>query len=202
MTTMTHERFQELLSDAIEGTLAPLTRQGFETHRRDCPECARIAAAFSRTLQALHRFPQLEVPAGFIEKILNRTSRRAPVAGLGEALVAWLRFPRLGPAGVMILLAIPLMLLAGTKEGRWMTRRVSIATHRTYSDAVRLYHKSDDLKERVAAARGTLPARLGETVGWIRNRFGGQPADQKKERPELERRDLRSGFNEDAATRA
>jgi len=167
---MSHERFRNSLSDYLEETLSAAEHRELETHLGTCPECSLLATRLRETLGRLHAFPRLEVPADFTARVLERTIRR-PLRPW-EIVWSWVGLPRLSPAAAAALLALPLIFLAGTRDGRQLTRETSMAVHRTYSDAVRLYHRRGDLRETAVAAGKRIPGQLEGTVDWIRQRIG------------------------------
>ncbi|HEU5182693.1 MAG TPA: zf-HC2 domain-containing protein [Candidatus Polarisedimenticolia bacterium] len=171
---MTHEKFQELLGDYAEGMLPVGAMSAFGRHLASCPSCAALTDAYTSALADLHAFPRLEVPSGFTERVLARTTRRPP---LWSVVAGWLGLPRLrlNPAAAGALCSLVLVLVMGTSEGKRVVRELNMATHRTYSNAVRLYVKSSDLKETAAAVGKQIPGRLEGTVDWVRERWGKKP---------------------------
>ena len=171
---MTHEKFQELLGDYAEGMLPVGAMTAFSQHLASCPSCAALTDAYTSALADLHAFPRLEVPAGFTQRVLERTTRRPPVWSI---LTAWMGLPRfrLSPAAAGALCSLLLVGLMGTSEGKRVARELNMATHRTYSNAVRLYVKSSDIKETAAAMRKQIPGRLEGTMDWVRERLGKKP---------------------------
>jgi hypothetical protein len=72
------EEWQELLVDALDGTLAPSDSAAFTLHTRDCMACAQLLEETRRGsewLGYLHHAP--EAPGDLVEKILARTSGTA-----------------------------------------------------------------------------------------------------------------------------
>ncbi len=181
---MTHERFQDLLSDYLESCLSPGDLREFEAHLAGCQECSRLAVQFRRTLLDLKVFPRVEVPAGFTERVLEKTTRRHKVRSPWEVLWSYVALPRLSPAAAAVLLAIPMIFLAGTRDGRALTREVSMAAHQTYSNAVRLYSRRSDLRQSAVTAGRKIPEQvLEETVDWLRQRIGSTE-DEKNPQPD------------------
>ena len=180
---MSHERFESLLSDYADGIL-PLTQlRAFGEHLSSCGRCAALADSFTSALADLHSFPRLEVPVSFSQSILERTTRR-PSAW--EAFQAWLGLPRLSlsPSAAGALLCVLLLFMAGTTDGKRIARELNMATHQTYSNAVRLYYRSGDLKETAASMGRRIPGQLEGTVDWLRHRLGKTPdSDPKTQEP-------------------
>ena len=179
---MTHDNFKALLGDYAEGILPVGQMRAFRQHLTSCSSCAAVADAYTSALADLHSFPRLEVPEGFTLRVLERTSRKpAP----WEAFWAWLGLPRLrlSPASAGALLSMLLLFLAGTSDGKRVAREINMATHQTYSNALRLYYRSSDLKETAAAMRKKIPGQLEGSMDWIRQRLEKQPASEPRPAP-------------------
>jgi putative zinc finger protein len=170
---MTHESFQALLGDYAEGILPVGQMRGFRDHLASCASCACLADAYTSALADLHAYPRLEVPEGFTLRVLQQTTRR-PSAW--AAFWAWLGLPRFGltPASAGALLSMLLLFLAGTSDGKRVAREINMVTYQTYSNAVRLYYRSSDLKETATTVGRKIPGRLEGSMDWIRQRLGGQ----------------------------
>lgn len=171
---MNHSQFQALLGDYAEGILPVGQMKAFRDHLISCPGCSALADAYTSTLADLHAFPRIEVPEGFTRKVLEKTTRRPSFA---EGFWAWLGLPRLRltTASAGAILSMLLLFLAGTSEGKRVAREINMATFQTYSNAVRLYYRSSDLKETAAAMGKKLPGQLEGSVDWIRQRLEKQP---------------------------
>jgi putative zinc finger protein len=171
---MTHESFEALLGDYAEGILPVGQMRAFRNHLTSCSRCAALADAYTSALADLHSFPRLEVPEGFTLRVLEKTTRRPPA---WDALWGWLGLPRfrLTPASAGALLSMLLLFLAGTSDGKRVAKEINMATYQTYSNALRLYYRSSDLKETAAAVGKKIPGRLEGSVDWIRQRLEKQP---------------------------
>ena len=197
---MTHERFRDLVSDYLDRSLSPGDLRELETHLAGCSECSLLAEKVRLALRELQSYPRLEVPAGFSAKVLEKTTRRDRVPGAWEILWSYIALPRLSPAAAAAILAIPLILMAGTRDGRQLTREVSMAAHQTYSNAIRLYSRRSDLKETAVTVGRKLPGQIEETVDWIRKRIGSgetgaAPAPESREPKQQSFRSLDRGLN-------
>ena len=197
---MTHERFRELVSDYLDRSLSPADLRDFETHLAGCAGCSRLAETVQQALRDLQSYPRLEVSAGFTARVLEKTTRRDRVPGPWEILWSYISLPRLSPAAAAALLAIPLILMAGTRDGRQLTREVSMAAHQTYSNAIRLYSRRSDLRETAVTVGRKLPAQIEETVDWIRRQIGSEeagkaPAPENREPKQQSFRSLDRGLN-------
>jgi hypothetical protein len=73
-----------------------------------------------------------------------------------------------------------LLFLAGTSDGKRVAREINMATHQTYSNALRLYYRSSDLKETAAAVGKKSPGQLEGSMDWIRQRLEKQPPGEPR----------------------
>jgi anti-sigma factor RsiW len=197
---MTHERYQDLVSDYLDRSLSPGDLRDFETHLAGCAECSRLTEKVRQALRDLQSYPRIEVSAGFAARVLEKTTRRDRVPGAWDVLWSYVALPRLSPAAAAALLAIPLILMAGTRDGRQLTREVSMAAHQTYSNAIRLYSRRSDLGETAVTVGRKLPGQIEETVDWIRRQIGSgeagkAPAPESREPKQQSFRSLDRGLN-------
>ncbi len=178
-----HQVFRDRLGDFADGALAETAAAEFLAHRRDCPECDRLAGAYLHALQDLHELPRLPVPSGFSLRVLERTTRRGREASPWSSFWIWLGLPRLQftPAATAALFAMLFIFLAGTPDGHLIAREFSMATHQTYSSAVRLYYRSSDLKDTAQKVGRRIPGQIEDTVEWIRRRL--EPAEKPGSSP-------------------
>jgi hypothetical protein len=201
---MTHQAIRELLSEYADQRLDPAQRAAFESHLEGCAACTRLARSFLAALDEMHAFPSLEVSPGFVQTVMDRTVRRPSPGGWLDRVIRSLRMPRLSPAAAMALLALPVLLFAGTPQGRSLGREMTRVSHRAYSEVVRLYYRSGDFRDTAVAVRQKLPDQIGSTVDWIRQRLG-KPApavEEESNRPEDPKRDIRSGAGLEDSPRA
>jgi len=187
-----HQQFQGLLGDYAEGILPVGQMKAFRDHLISCRECAHLADAYTSTLADLHAFPRLEVPEGFTLRVLERTTRKPSRV---ETFWAWLGLPRfrLSPASAGAVLSMLLLFLAGTTQGKRVAREINMATYQTYSNAVRLYYRTSDLKETAAAMGRKLPGQLEGSVDWIRQRLEKQPEGGSHPAKPEDRRSVSAG---------
>ncbi len=179
---MTHRNWEDQLGDFLDGSLSAVRRGELETHLRECADCSRMVESIASTLRILHSFPSLDVPPDFTEGVLRRTTRRNHEGAFWEIPWLGLRIPRVTPLGAAALLALPLFLLVGSPRERQALREASMAAHRTYSDAVRLYYRREDLKESAVALGEKIPGQLEQSVGWLRQRFGREEGPKQPRR--------------------
>ena len=70
-------RARELFSDHLEGNLDPSLRGELHDHLVTCRACAALRAAFGEVVDALRTAPELPVPLGLVERVIEATRRLA-----------------------------------------------------------------------------------------------------------------------------
>ena len=111
---MNCERVRDLLSEAIDGTLAPAESAAFHAHLGDCGPCRLQFGELKESLALLAELPRVEPSEGFDDAVwtLIRAERRARDGGLRQrvgrvleewgTVGAWLRFAPLGAAAALL----------------------------------------------------------------------------------------------------
>jgi hypothetical protein len=66
--------FDALLADALDGNLGGTKRMRFDAHRDSCPACAAMFEETQAGLNWLKALPEVDPPAGFVERVLIATS--------------------------------------------------------------------------------------------------------------------------------
>jgi len=66
--------FDALLTDALDGVLSGPKLVRFNTHKSGCPACAAMFAEAEAGMNFLTALPELDLPAGFAERVLLATS--------------------------------------------------------------------------------------------------------------------------------
>lgn len=86
------ERFERLISLAVDGEATPEEQARLERHLASCPDCRAYYADIRRIHQAFIR-EDMEVPEGFSERLMDRVreTKQDPVRDGGKKTV---RFPR------------------------------------------------------------------------------------------------------------
>jgi len=104
----------DLVSEAIDGTLAPADSDRFHAHLTACPRCRALFGDVKECLTLLAEQPTLEAREGFDERVwarirAERSPRadgwRARIARWGESLVAdgaWTRWAPIGAAAALL----------------------------------------------------------------------------------------------------
>ena len=64
------------LCDRVDGRLGAVDRELVDAHLRHCTECAELLVELERLPDDLARLASVEPGAGFVEQVLERTSRR------------------------------------------------------------------------------------------------------------------------------
>jgi anti-sigma factor RsiW len=101
---------QDLLSEAIDGTLPASQAQRFQDHLAACPPCRLLFADVKDSLGLLTALPAIEVSAGFDDAVRARLRREQ--ASIRPTLAdrfarwreagAWLRWAPLGAAAALL----------------------------------------------------------------------------------------------------
>lgn len=70
-------RARELFSDHLEGNLDPSLRGELHDHLVTCRACSALRAAFGEVVDALRTAPELPVPLGLVDRVIEATRRLA-----------------------------------------------------------------------------------------------------------------------------
>ncbi|HJS58689.1 MAG TPA: zf-HC2 domain-containing protein [Vicinamibacteria bacterium] len=70
-------RARELFSDHLEGNLDPSLRGELHDHLVTCRSCAALRAAFGEVVDTLRTAPELPVPLGLVDRVIEATRRLA-----------------------------------------------------------------------------------------------------------------------------
>ena len=60
----------EVVTDYLEGTMAPRQRERFETHLAGCPHCREYLAQMRQTLEVLGRIEPDDLPPGAQDELV------------------------------------------------------------------------------------------------------------------------------------
>lgn len=80
--------FDALLADALDGNLGGTKRMRFEAHRASCAACSAMFEETQAGLTWLKGLPEVDLPAGFVERVMIATSG-APAPAKAEAPKGW-----------------------------------------------------------------------------------------------------------------
>jgi hypothetical protein len=116
-TMLDCKKVQPLLSEYVDGTLAPNTAWDVKLHVASCAVCARIADELAATATLLQSLPTLEPSANFEAALAKRLADKVltpkrPSLGqrIADALGGWWSRPALRPAlasGVALAALLP-----------------------------------------------------------------------------------------------
>ena len=73
---MTCADARDRFSDVVDERLSPAERHEFDTHLAGCAECRRDFERFTATVSLMRSTPPVHAPAGFVDRVLQHTSRR------------------------------------------------------------------------------------------------------------------------------
>jgi hypothetical protein len=84
--TWTCDQVETLLSDYVEGLLAPAERVEFEAHVQSCAECAPLVQSVRSLVTELHAMEEVELPPRMVYAILEQTLGPREKANKWEAV--------------------------------------------------------------------------------------------------------------------
>ncbi|HET7294992.1 MAG TPA: zf-HC2 domain-containing protein [Vicinamibacteria bacterium] len=86
-------RARELFSDHLEGNLDPSLKGDLHDHLVTCRACAALRAAFGEVVDALRTAPELPVPLGLVDRVVEATRRlgRPRAAFRPQAMPLWMQ---------------------------------------------------------------------------------------------------------------
>lgn len=166
-------RSQELLSDDVEGTLAPPLATELEEHLAACGECRELRDALAAVMDALAPESLPEPPADLHERILAKTlpSVRQRVTTGSEPVLFPSGWPAaasfLAAAAVFVLVLLwrpPGVLSDWSREASRTARQVYSFGVRTASDAQRFVAELNVLRMTVGVAFEDRLDRLNERL--------------------------------------
>lgn len=111
---MNCDRVQDLLSEAIDGSLSPAESGSFHAHLAGCAACRTTLAELRESLALLNELPAVEPREGFDDAVwtLIRAERRAVGVGLRQRVIraldelagagGWMRWAPLGAAAALL----------------------------------------------------------------------------------------------------
>jgi anti-sigma factor RsiW len=122
------ERARELFSDHLEGDLDPRYRNELHDHLVTCRTCAALRAAFAEVVDALRTAPELPVPHGLVERVIEATRRLATPRSVFRppAMPLWMQ----AAAAVVAVALTAGVLAAMSPETRSRLARVKDRTQR------------------------------------------------------------------------
>jgi anti-sigma factor RsiW len=105
-------RARDLFSDHLDGVLDPALRGDLHEHLVGCPSCSALRAAFGEVVDTLRTTPDLPVPLGLVDRVIEAT-RRLPKAALrAPRMPLWLQ-----AAAAVLALAITGLVVFAVQPG-------------------------------------------------------------------------------------
>jgi anti-sigma factor RsiW len=107
-------RARDLFSDHLDGALDPSLKGQLHEHLVTCPSCSALRAAFGEVVDTLRTTPELPVPLGLVDRVVEAT-RRLPRPGFrAPRMPLWMQ----AAAAALALAVTGLVLLASQPESR------------------------------------------------------------------------------------
>jgi hypothetical protein len=148
---MNCQRFEEWISDYLDGYLSGAERTDFESHRLACNGCRELFKQIQEVVSLCRDFPEAEPPVTLAERILSATlgeKRRISARSLFD--LSWLRLvisPQFAVGAGLVLCFIGLVsgLALPSKPGEDSTpvavlAKLDVYTHKIYSQGLKLYN--------------------------------------------------------------
>jgi hypothetical protein len=138
-------RVEELLSDHLEGSLHQILNAELEAHLASCAACRELREALGEVVLALRAYPELEAPAGLVERVTRAVlaQPRGVVVRPAFVVPSWVQAAAAGFA--LIALGAMLMVIGPERPTRAAQRLVGQTVHAGSS----LVEKKDRLVEDV-----------------------------------------------------
>lgn len=107
---------REWMSYALDNALTPTEEQKFLAHLAECPACRQEFQELKALIEELRAIPQLELPEGYHEELMEKLSAAVPNAAPKKkrSLPGWQRYGALA-AGFLVLVAVGLTASNGLK---------------------------------------------------------------------------------------
>src|SRR5579864_7003465 len=169
---MQHNEFEQLLSDALDGTLTGTQLDRFQAHAQTCKACGPLLAEAEAGRSWLRDLTEVEPPANLVANILASTTGvdtqrlratvrepqrhvswlerlQASVSGYFEPIWATVRQPRFAMSFGMAFFALSVGLtVAGVKPAdlRQVSLRPSAIRHTYYNTQARVVHYYENVR--------------------------------------------------------
>lgn len=120
-------RARDLFSDHLDGALDPSLKGELHEHLVTCPSCSALRAAFGEVVDTLRTAPELPVPLGLVDRIVEATRRLPrPSAFRAPRMPLWMQ----ATATVLALAVTGLVLVSLRPESRTSLVRLKERTVR------------------------------------------------------------------------
>lgn len=142
---------EELLSDAVEGSLAGVQRDELDRHLAGCPACRALRDAVRDVRTFLIESPVVEAPDDLVSRVAEFSRQRRSAVGAGrQAALRWSRGLRLA-AALVLMASGAVLLIPGNPAGRALdTRRFGT---QVINFGVQLAERKDRLVEDLRMLR-------------------------------------------------
>ncbi|MGQ9801139.1 MAG: anti-sigma factor family protein [Candidatus Saccharicenans sp.] len=153
-----------LFSAYLEAELQPGTKAELEAHLMLCPDCCRLLEATRALETEWSRLPELEPPAGLVQKLYSiPETAAARKVGQKARFSGWKFW--LSPAFQPVLASLTVVLvvfslLSFTTPGRSLKKSATLELRRTYSLAQKTLVKAGVLKDKLDGYRENFMASL------------------------------------------
>jgi len=107
-------RARDLFSDHLDGVLDPRLKGELHEHLVTCPSCAALRAAFGEVVDALRATPELPVPMGLVDRVVEATRRLPRPAFRVPRMPFWMQ----AAAALLAVAVTGLVLIAVRPETR------------------------------------------------------------------------------------
>lgn len=184
---MNCRRSQELMSDFVEGTLAPLLRRELETHLASCIECRELLSSLQEVMVSLQSF-QVPGPSERLTALVLERSRPLLQSARDQAREMMEEDPFSGPSfwrtasswlAAAAVLAAVLIWHPPELVENW-SRRVSQTAHQTYSFGIRSYHRTERWIEELNVLRMTVEVAFENRLDRLNERLRDLERAQRK----------------------
>jgi len=187
---MNCQRFEEWISDYLDGHLIGAERTDFETHRASCSECRLLFKQIQEVVSLCRAFPEAEPPVTLAERILSATlGERRRVSPRSFLDLSWLRpllTPRFAVGAVLVFCVIGLL------TGRFLPSRspgditpttltkLDLYTHKIYSQGIKLYNA----KNQLVAEYNYLKTAFFNEIDYHLSQLTGQTKEPEEKSPQ------------------
>lgn len=161
------QRFENLISDYLEGQLSEAERRDFDAHCAGCPDCPDLLLQVRQVIAICHAFPESKPPDTLAERILTATvgeRRRFSWSGAFDwASVRRFLQPQFAVGLALVVCSIGLFLRMTTPETasdvgapQAILTKVDAFTHKIYSQGIKLYNAKNEAVAEYQYLKTTL----------------------------------------------
>lgn len=168
-------RFQELITEFLDGFVPASTYHRFGAHSAECDSCSRLLTDVVYAVAAchlVHTYEELDVPAALTNRLVMVSPVRRPESGLAAALRRIVRRwvdplfylqSRLAGGSALVFATLALLLIGFSDDMTFagIYRQAHVKAAAIYDRGVGIYSQ----KEEVAARVEMMGSDLGEALG-------------------------------------